>query len=99
MRRRRVPVDLVGLLTRSRHTLSTVAKLGDASVQRTADVEIRGDIERQLGVELTPKRLRLSGGASVAVDGVSQDQTVFLEIFAHQGTFKGGQAHKVATDA
>ncbi len=33
------------------------------------------------------------------VDGVDAEKTVFVEIFAHQGPLKGGQKHKVATDA
>jgi len=37
--------------------------------------------------------------ASVMVDGVNADHTVFVEVFAHQGNVKGGQFHKVARDA
>jgi hypothetical protein len=43
--------------------------------------------------------VRLSGGAYVDVDGVAADSSAFVEVFAHQGTLKGGQKHKVANDA
>jgi len=33
------------------------------------------------------------------VDGVSPDEPVLVECFAHVGAMKGGQRHKVATDA
>jgi hypothetical protein len=41
----------------------------------------------------------LAGGAVVAVDGVSDDETVFAEVFARQGQLKAGQKHKIAQDA
>lgn len=33
------------------------------------------------------------------VDGADANESVFVEIFARQGALKGGQRHKVATDA
>lgn len=38
-------------------------------------------------------------GAAVQVDGVADDESVLVEIFAHQGKLKGGQQRKVALDA
>jgi len=35
----------------------------------------------------------------VAVDGVASDGSVLVEVFAHQGTPKSGQRHKIAGDA
>ncbi len=35
----------------------------------------------------------------VQPDGVATDQSVFVEVFAHVGKLKGGQKHKVSTDA
>jgi len=43
--------------------------------------------------------LRLDGGARVDVGGVAPDESVFVEVFAHQGRLKGAQFHKVARDA
>ena len=33
------------------------------------------------------------------VDGVADEPLTFVEVFAHQGQLKGGQHHKVSTDA
>jgi hypothetical protein len=33
------------------------------------------------------------------VGGVAPDESVFVEVFAHQGRLKGAQFHKVARDA
>ena len=43
--------------------------------------------------------MQLDSNAFVEVDGVSDDESVFVEVFAHQGNMKGGQRDKVATDA
>jgi hypothetical protein len=76
-----------------------MAHLSDSSEQRSAEPLIRQAVSVAVGVELTPKSLRLDGGARVDVDGVARDETVFVEIFAHQGRLKGAQFHKVARDA
>jgi ApbE superfamily uncharacterized protein (UPF0280 family) len=76
-----------------------MAHLSDSSEQRSAEPLIRQAVSVAVGVELTPKSLRLNGGARVDVDGVAQDGSVFVEIFAHQGRLKGAQFHKVARDA
>ena len=67
--------------------------------QRAAEEVIRDEVSRRLGVALVPKQLQLPGGARVDVDGVSPDEKVVVEIFAHQGGLRGGQFHKVARDA
>jgi hypothetical protein len=46
-----------------------------------------------------PRSLRLDDGARIDVDGVAPDESVFVEIFAHQGWLKGAQFHKVTRDA
>ena len=56
-------------------------------------------LERVVGCELRPERLTLPGGAHVDVDGVAIDGLVLVEVFTHQGPLKGGQRHKIATDA
>lgn len=71
----------------------------DSLQQRTAEPLILAGVSKTLGVELTPRSLRLDGGARVDVDGVAPDESVFVEIFAHQGRLKGAQFHKVARDA
>jgi hypothetical protein len=63
-----------------------MAHLSDSTVQQEAELLIRHRVAEHVG-----KALR--------VDGVAADESVFVEIFAHQGALKGGQRHKVATDA
>lgn len=70
----------------------------DSLEQRTAEPLILAGVAKIVGLELTPRSLRLDGGARVDVDGVAPDETVFVEIFAHQGRLKGAQFHKVARD-
>ncbi len=48
---------------------------------------------------MTPQQLSLDGGAHVDVDGVGPDESVLVEIFAHQGGLKGGQRRKIMGDA
>jgi hypothetical protein len=70
----------------------------DSAPQRAAERLILDEVERAVGRSLSPTRLTLAGGASVDVDGVAEDQSVLVEVFAHQGALKGGQRHKIATD-
>lgn len=71
----------------------------DSSVQLAAEAEIRLSLEGRLETRLAPATVLIDGTSPVKVDGVSEDETVFVEIFAHQGPLKGGQRHKIATDA
>jgi hypothetical protein len=43
--------------------------------------------------------MQLPGGARVDIDGVADAPLTFVEVFAHQGALRGGQHHKVSTDA
>ncbi len=76
-----------------------MAHQSDSLEQRTAEPLILAGVSKIVGVELAPRSLRLDGGARVDVDGVAPDESVFVEIFAHQGRLKGAQFHKVARDA
>jgi hypothetical protein len=76
-----------------------MAHLSDSLEQRIAEPLILAGVSKIVGVELAPRSLRLDGGARVDVDGVAPDESVFVEIFAHQGRLKGAQFHKVARDA
>jgi hypothetical protein len=71
----------------------------DSDEQRRAEPLILAGVAARLGVALEPRRLNLAGGARVDVDGVAADESVLVEIFAHQGRLRGGQFHKVARDA
>ena len=76
-----------------------VAHASDSLEQRTAEPLILAGLSKLVGVELAPRSLRLDGGARVDVDGAAADESVLVEIFAHQGRLKGAQFHKVARDA
>jgi hypothetical protein len=52
-----------------------------------------------VGKELRSSTITLASGAKVQVDGADFGESVFVEIFADHGRLKGGQRHKVATDA
>lgn len=80
-------------------TVRGVAHESDSHEQRCAEPLILAGVSAAVGVELNPRSLRLDGGARVDVDGVATDESVLVEIFAHQGPLKGGQLHKVARDA
>jgi hypothetical protein len=71
----------------------------ESSTQRDAERLILDAVAQSVGAELAPKRLTLNGGAVVDVDGVAPDESVLVEVFAHQGPLKGGQRHKIAGDA
>lgn len=53
----------------------------------------------RIGRALEPATIRLQSGARVEIDGSDVDRTVLVECWAHQGSPKGGQKHKVLTDA
>jgi hypothetical protein len=71
----------------------------DSAAQLDAEPLILAALSAQLDAPLTPQRFTLPGGASADVDGASADGQVLVEVFAHQGTLKGGQRGKIARDA
>lgn len=76
-----------------------VAHPSDSHEQRSAEALILRAVSAAVGAELVPRSLRLDAGARVDVDGVSSDESIIVEVFAHQGRLKGAQFHKVARDA
>jgi len=74
----------------------------DSLVQREAEALIRAKVAEEIGAQLEPRTVKLPGGATMQLDGVAGEpgaETVFVEIFAHQGEMKGGQKRKVGQDA
>ncbi len=71
----------------------------DSSAQRNAEHLIREEVATRVEIELKARSVEFASGAVVNVDGVADDESVFVEIFAHHGPLKGGQRHKIATDA
>lgn len=73
--------------------------LSDSSEQRRAEPLILEQVSAHVGKPLTKRVITLPGGARVEVDGAADDDSVFVEVFAHVGALKGGQRHKPAVDA
>jgi hypothetical protein len=76
-----------------------MAHQSGSGTQLRAEQLILDKLKDQLDADLEPRSLQLPGGSRVDVDGVSADESVFIEIFARQGKLKGGQRRKVAQDA
>jgi alkylated DNA nucleotide flippase Atl1 len=73
--------------------------VSDSVVQRSAETAILAKVAEHFGTPLAPRSLTLSGGARVQIDGVATDDSIFVEVFARQGSLKGGQQKKVSQDA
>jgi hypothetical protein len=77
----------------------------DAPHPSNSDAQVAAEwaILHKLGIVID---VALNQGTSVPVgdsvvkpDGAAMDNSVFVEVFAHIGPLKGGQKHKVSTDA
>src|SRR5690606_30058689 len=75
--------------------LAHVDHPSDSKEHSAAEPEVLALLGETLGVTLGPKTLTLPEGARVDVDGVGPDESVLVEVFAHQGRLKGGQVLKV----
>lgn len=51
-----------------------------------------------LGVTLVERPVKVADDASMKVDGVSSQGPIFCEMFAHIGSLKAGQRHKLKGD-
>jgi hypothetical protein len=74
----------------------------DSAVQVKVESVVLANLEEQIGVKLEQGREVPFGAAKIKPDGISAggaDVTVIVEVFAHVGKLKGGQFHKVSTDA
>jgi hypothetical protein len=71
----------------------------DAGVQIAAEATILAALSKAIGIPFTQGLTLSVGDARVRPDGVATDESVFVEVFAHIGKLKGGQRHKVSTDA
>jgi hypothetical protein len=69
-----------------------------SDAQQAAEREVRARLSADLGAELTARRVDFEDGAYVHVDGVSPNESVLVEVFAHQGPLKVGQRHKIQGD-
>lgn len=56
-------------------------------------------LSEQLGIALAPRRVAVADGARVELDAATEDHSVLVEAWAHQGPAKSAQRNKVLTDA
>lgn len=72
---------------------------GDSREQREAEAVMVAALASQLGVALAPRRVEFGAGVRVELDAASEDLSVLVEVWAHQGPVKSAQRSKVLTDA
>lgn len=68
-------------------------------MQIVAEATILAKLGETLGRQLKQGVVIFLGDTEVHPDGVDDDRSVLVEVFAHVGKLKGGQRHKVSTDA
>ena len=71
----------------------------DSHAQRDAEVVIIAALGETLAAQLTKISVPTGNGGRVELDGASEDRTILVEAYAHQGAMKGAQPKKLATDA
>lgn len=74
------------------------APVGDSSAQRAAEHVMIDLLGTELSLALRPRRSALADEARIEVDGVDDDTTILVEAWAHHGTPKSAQKHKVLAD-
>lgn len=77
----------------------TTVHPSDSAAQRDAEPLMIAAIAEAIDVPLTKRRVELANGAWCEIDGVSEDERVLVEAYAHQGDVKGAQLKKVTEDA
>lgn len=70
----------------------------DSGIQNAAEGWVLDGVAERLGVTLLRSHRVKLGASTVVVDGATADESILVEVFAHHGKLKGGQAHKVSTD-
>lgn len=71
----------------------------DSHAQRDAEVVIVAALSVKLGISLRKTSIPTSNSGRVEIDGATEDLSVLVEVYAHQGAVRGGQTKKLATDA
>jgi hypothetical protein len=72
---------------------------GDSREQRQAERVMLHALGERLGTTLRPRRIAVDDGIRVEVDGADEDLTILVEAWAHHGSPKVAQKHKVLADA
>ena len=72
---------------------------GNSDEQRSAEAVMIRLLAQELGMRLAPRRVDLPRGCHIEVDGCSEDFSVMVEAWAHQGSPRSAQRAKVCKDA
>ena len=72
---------------------------GDSSEQRGVEPEMLEKLGARLGIELKGRKFHIRGGTRLEIDGVCETPLVLCEVYAHHGSLKSGQKHKILADA
>ena len=72
---------------------------GSSHEQQAAEALILELLKEQVGEELRPQVLASPSGATIKVDGVSNNKLILVECWAHQGPAKVAQKYKLVNDA
>jgi hypothetical protein len=78
----------------------TRAHASDSTAQRSAEAIALATLSQEVGVELAAAKVPLPTGERVELDGFAPGPpAILVEVFAHIGPMRGGQPHKVMSDA
>jgi hypothetical protein len=84
---------------RQTEAVSSEAYSSSSTVQQEAEATVLRILGDELSVSLAQGHRVEFGGSHMEPDGMTEDGSVVVEVFARIGVLKGGQRHKVSTDA
>lgn len=71
----------------------------NSNAQQGIEAVVLNTLGGTLGTSLAQNQRVLIGNSRMEPDGMAVDGSVVVEVFAHVGKLKGGQRHKISTDA
>jgi len=71
----------------------------DSREQSSAEGVMLLAFREKYGITLTPKSVAVGPNEHIQMDGWSEKHRILCECYAHQGLVKGGQPHKIMSDA
>lgn len=71
----------------------------DSEIQKEAESEILVQISKDIGCKLRSKKIGVTDGVELEIDGYSENPPVLCEVYSHIGKLKRAQYQKVLTDA
>lgn len=83
----------------AKRTVTSAPKLGDSRAWLRAEKVMLKWFERENGIALRPKTVRLEGGCRVELDGFSDAPLVLCEVYARLGKVAATTVNKACADA